>query len=455
MSFPSDFLWGAATAAYQIEGSTQADGRGESIWDRFCAQPGVISDGSNGSIACEHYKLWRQDVDLMKWLGLKAYRFSVSWPRILPDGQGRVNERGLDFYDRLVDSLLAAGIEPYATLYHWDLPQTLEDAGGWPARETARAFVEYTSVVTRRLGDRVKNWITHNEPWCAAILGYGEGVQAPGRKDAPAALAAAHHLLLSHGFAVRVIRSNVPGAKVGIALNLVPAEPASASVADREACREGDGSANRWYLDPLYGRGYPEDVIQDRVREGSLLEPKLPFLQNGDLEVIAEPTDFLGINYYLRQIARSRWIPEEDNAPVLVTASAERTAMGWEVFPDGLERILRQVHERYSPPAIFITENGAAFDDPHPNGDERVGDAARKHFLARHLAAARRAIQSGVPLRGYFLWSLLDNFEWAEGYRKRFGLFFVDYETQRRVPKDSAYWYKQVIADGELAGGAP
>src|SRR5450432_3502332 len=230
MSFPSDFLWGAATAAYQIEGSTQADGRGESIWDRFCAQPGVISDGSNGSIACEHYKLWRQDVDLMKWLGLKAYRFSVSWPRILPDGQGRVNERGLDFYDRLVDSLLAAGIEPYATLYHWDLPQTLEDAGGWPARATARAFVEYTSVVTRRLGDRVKNWITHNEPWCAAILGYGEGVQAPGRKNAADALAAVHHLLLSHGSAVRVIRSNVTDAKVGIALNLVPAEPASGSV---------------------------------------------------------------------------------------------------------------------------------------------------------------------------------------------------------------------------------
>jgi beta-glucosidase len=296
--------------------------------------------------------------------------------------------------------------------------------------------------------------MTHNEPYCAAMFGYRDGVQAPGLKEPAAALAAAHHLLLSHGFAVRVIRSQVPGAKVGIVLNLSPVVSASSSDADREACRERDGDANRWYLDPLYGRGYPTDVIRDLHAAGVLAEASLPFVQPGDLDTIAEPTDFLGINYYTRSVARSKRVAEKDNAPVSVTPNPERTAMGWEVYPEGLEEILVQVHERYAPRAIYVAENGAAFDDPRPDKENRVSDSARREFLTGHLAAAERAIRAGVPLHGYFQWSLLDNFEWAHGYRKRFGLFYVDYETQRRFPKDSAFWYKQAIALGKLPEGA-
>jgi len=451
LNFGDDFAWGVATAAYQIEGAVREDGRGESIWDRFCATPGNVVDGSSGADACDHYRLWRRDVAHMKWLGLRAYRFSLAWPRILPGGKGLVNERGLAFYERLVDALLEAGIEPYVTLYHWDLPQVLEDAGGWPARATAEAFAEYANAVTRRLGDRVKHWITHNEPWCVSMLGYRDGIQAPGHKMPAAALAAAHHLLLSHGWAMHAIRANVRAARAGIALNLVPAEPASASAADADACRASDGAANRWFLDPLYGRGYPVDVIADRLRDGSLASSTMPFALRGDFEAIATPTDFLGINYYMRDIARSS-LP--DNEPATVRPTDELTAMGWEVWPDGLEGILRRVHERYAPPAIYVTENGAAYDDPGPNGQGPVADPARTSYLERHLRAAGRAIAAGVPLKGYFLWSLMDNFEWSCGYTKRFGILWTDYATQERSPKESAHFYRGVIARGGL-GGVP
>jgi beta-glucosidase len=454
LNFGDDFVWGAATAAYQIEGAVREDGRSESIWDRFCKTPGAVIDGSSGSTACDHYRLWRRDVAHMKWLGLRAYRFSLAWPRILPDGKGRANERGLAFYERLVDGLLEAGIEPYVTLQHWDMPQVLEDAGGWPVRSTAEAFIEFANAATRRLGDRVKNWITHNEPWCVSMLGYRDGIHAPGRKMPAAALAAAHHLLLSHGWAMHVIRANVRGARAGITLNLVPAEPASPSAADADACRASDGSANRWFLDPLYGRGYPADVVEDRVRDGTLTSGTLPFVEHGDLDAIAAPTDFLGINYYVRHIARSSTVSERQNDPPTVRRSDELTAMGWEVWPDGLERILKQVHERYRPSTIYVTENGAAYDDPAPNGSGPIPDAARTSYLERHLRAAGRAKAAGVPLKGYFLWSLMDNFEWAFGYTKRFGILWVDYATQERSPKGSAHFYRGVIARGGL-GGAP
>lgn len=450
LDFDDNFLWGAATAAFQIEGSTTQHGRGESIWDRFCTVPNAIKDGSDGRHACEHYRLWEDDIQLMRWLGLSAYRFSVAWPRIQPSGRGRPNEQGLDFYDRLVDALLAAGIRPFVTLYHWDLPQALEDAGGWPVRETAHAFAEFAGHVARRLGDRVRDFVTHNEPYCASMFGYRDGFQAPGRKSYSDALWATHHLLLSHGLATQALRALAPRAEVGITLNLVPTEPASPSAVDLDAARACDGEANRWFLDPLYGRGYPRDVIEDRVRDGALPSRELPFVQPGDLELISQPTDFLGVNYYVRNIARAK--PNGVvNEPVQVTARDERTAMGWEVYPEGLEKILRYVHEHYSPGRLYVTENGAAYDDQQPR-DGEVADLERQSYILRHLAALHRARRAGVKVDGYFLWSLLDNFEWSEGYTKRFGIVWVDYQSQQRLPKRSAHRYRQVIADNGFSG---
>jgi len=454
LRFPDGFLWGAATSAYQIEGAAFADGRGESIWDRFAARPGAIADGSDGAIACDHYHRWPRDIELMKWLGLGAYRFSVAWPRIFPTGRWHANPAGLDFYDRLTDGLLEAGIEPFVTLYHWDLPQPLEDAGGWAERSTIDAFVEYVDVVTDLLGDRVRRFVTHNEPWCISVLGYAEGLHAPGRRDWPAALAAAHHLLLSHGLATAVIRGNAPDAEVGITLNLVPAEPASPSAADREACRAFDGAFNRWFLDPLYGRGYPEDVIADLVGAGRLPSLQLPFVAPGDLEAIAAPTDFLGVNYYSRAVVRSDRIAEADNAPRLVHVSEERTDIGWEVYPDGLRQLLLRVHRDYASAAIYITENGAAYDTA-PDERGLVHDIERQRFLHAHLAAALEACRAGVPLGGYFVWSLLDNYEWQEGYRKRFGIVWVDFATQERVLKQSATQYRDIVVANALPAAEP
>ena len=449
-TFPSDFLWGVATSAYQIEGAVDVDGRGESFWDRFVAVPGNVEDGGDGRVACDHYRRWREDVGLLRWLGVDAYRFSVAWPRVLPHGRGAVNERGLDFYDRLVDALLEAGIAPFATLYHWDLPQPLQDRGGWPARETADAFVEYADRVSMRLGDRVRHWITHNEPWCIATLGHEQGQHAPGLRDPARALAAAHHVLLSHGRAVPVLRRNAPGAEVGIVLNLVPAEPAGDRDADRDAARWFDGFFNRWYLDPLFRGAYPADAVADRVARGHLASGELPFVAPGDLGAIATPTDFLGVNYYTRALmAGGAPAGGGPPAPVQAAASGEPTDMGWEVHPRGLRDLLLRLHREYRPPRLYVTENGAAYADA-PGPDGRVRDGRRVHYLLGHLRAAAGAIAEGAPLAGYFHWSLLDNFEWGHGYTKRFGLVWVDYPTQRRLPKDSAAWYRAAIASNAV-----
>jgi beta-glucosidase len=454
LRFPDGFLWGAATSSYQIEGAGHADGRSESIWDRFAKRPGAIADGSDGSVACDHYHRWRSDIELMKGLGVGAYRFSVAWPRVLPGGRGQVNRAGLGFYDKLVDGLLEAGIEPFVTLYHWDLPQVLEDAGGWANRATVDAFVEFAHVVSDALGDRVKRFITHNEPWCISVLGYAEGLHAPGRKDWPAALAAAHHLLVSHGLATVAIRDNAPEAEVGITVNLTPVEPASPSAADADAARAFDGSFNRWYLDPLYGRGYPEDVIADHVAAGRLPPGKLPFLVDGDYQAMAVKTDFLGINYYSRTVMRSKAIPESENAPRTVFVGEDKTDLDWEVYPDGLRVLLERVQREWAPPRMYVTENGCAYDTA-PDADGRVRDAARERYLYGHIAACRDAIRNGVPLAGYFVWSLLDNYEWQEGYRKRFGIVWVDFETQERLLKQSALLYRAIVTDNALPAVGP
>ena len=445
--FPPGFLWGAATSAFQVEGASTADGRGESIWDRFAATPGAIEDGSDGTVACDHYRRWPEDVALMKGLGLNAYRFSVAWPRVQPLGRGAVNAAGLDFYDRLVDGLLEAGLSPMATLYHWDLPQALQDRGGWGSRDTASAFVDYAQAVSMRLGDRVRQWVTHNEPWCVATLGHEQGAHAPGLRDPGLALRVAHHVLLSHGWAVPVLRRNAPGAEVGIVLIASQVEPATPGEADREAARWFDGFFNRWYLDPIFRAAYPADAVADRVGRGHLAPGPLPFVQRGDMAAIAAPLDFLGVNYYSRNVLSGAPGPAGEPPPRTVHMAPPEalTDMGWEVWPQGLEDVLGRLHRDYHPARIYVTENGAAYADG-PNGDGRVHDARRRAFLDGHLRALQRAVAAGVPVAGYFHWSLLDNFEWGHGFTKRFGLVHVDYATQHRTPKDSAQFYRDVVA---------
>jgi beta-glucosidase len=442
--FPNKFIWGAATASYQIEGGWDKDGKGESIWDRFAHTPGKIFNNENGDVANDHYRLWKKDIRLMQKLGLRAYRFSISWPRILPNGRGVINQKGLDFYSHLVDALLAADIIPFVTLYHWELPQVLEDEGGWPVRSTAEAFVEYVDIVSRSLGDRVKNWITHNEPAVAAWLGYDIGVHAPGIKDLSQAVRASHHLLLSHGWSVPVIRKNSVDAEVGITLNVGWRVPASNSAADLEAVREIEGKWTRWFSNPLYGRSYPADVVADFEKHGALPNG-LDFIKAGDQKAIAVPTDFLGVNYYSREIIRAD-VP--DNLPQVIFSKPKTpenwTEMGWENFPDGLTGVLLRLYFDYKPLKLYVTENGASYSTtPDENG--RVVDELRTDYLRTHLAAVHRALQAGVPMAGYFAWSLMDNFEWAEGYKQRFGLVWVNFETQKRILKDSAKWYKAVI----------
>jgi len=451
VTFPKGFVWGSATSSYQIEGAANEDGRGESIWDRYAKTRSNIKDGSSGDVACDHYHRWRGDVALLHELGHAAYRFSIAWPRVVPSGRGAVNDRGLDFYSRLVDGLLEKGITPYATLYHWDLPQVLEDQGGWPNRATAEAFVEYADVVTRRLGDRVKRWITHNEPWCSGMLAYERGIHAPGRKDWRAALAACHHLLLSHGMAVPVVRQNSPLSEVGITVNLSPSIPASTSPEDHAAARFHDGYMNRWFLDPVFRAAYPADMVAEYGRRGHLPNDGSSLIRAGDLRQIAAPTDFLGVNYYNRHVARSDAIPEEKNAPrkVFVAPKTEWTDIGWEVYAPGLFEVLMRVHLEYRPDKMIVTENGASYLDA-PDANKRIADERRIAYLQSHLAAAARAIDAGAPLAGYFAWSLMDNFEWDHGYTQRFGLCWVDYETQERIPKDSALWLKRLIAEGAV-----
>lgn len=441
--FPADFTWGVAAAAYQIEGAAGEDGRGESIWDRFCRIPGKVHNGDTGDIACDHYHRYQDDVALMRDLGISAYRFSVAWPRVIPNGVGDVNSKGLDFYDRLVNDLLNAGIEPYITLYHWDLPQVLEDRGGWTNRDTADAFAAYVEAVVRRLGDRVHHWITQNEPQVASFQGYGGGEHAPGRDEGlTSALSAAHHLLLSHGKAAQVIRSISPDAQIGITLNIDPIYPLSQDSADLDAARQIDGSRNRWFLDPIFRGTYPEDMV-------ATWERYMPHIEERDLETISVPVDFLGVNNYSRTLVRG----EHGKPKYIHPRESSYTDMDWEVYPEGIHDLLVRITRDYAPPRIYITENGAAFPDVREH-DGSVRDPERTAFLQQYVAAAARAIREGVQLAGYFVWSLLDNFEWGWGYWKRFGITYVDYPTLERVPKQSFEWYRDFIASQRSTAGS-
>jgi len=434
--FPPEFVWGAATASYQIEGAANEDGRGESVWDRFCATPGKVRNGDTGAVACDFYHRYRDDIALMRELGLDAFRFSIAWPRVVPTGRGKVNEKGLDFYDRLVDELLGNGIARYATLFHWDTPQALEDAGGWPSRDIVEAFCEYVEAVAELLGDRVGHWITHNEPWVVSWVGHAWGHHAPGRTSDRDALATAHHLLLSHGRAVEILRRLSPESEVGITLNLDHPYPASSDEPDVAAARWVDGLHNRWFLDPIFKASYPSDLAEEWAAI-------LPELRDGDLETIAAPIDFLGVNNYTSPLVAAG--ANGDRSAIVRREGADHTDMGWEIVPDGLHDLLVRLRDDYGPAAIYVTENGAAFPDVRGH-DGSVADQERQGYLEAYIGAAARAMADGVPLRGYFAWSLLDNFEWAWGYWKRFGLIYIDYATLERVPKGSFYWYRDVIA---------
>jgi beta-glucosidase len=439
ITFPEGFVWGTATASYQIEGAVREDGRGPSIWDTFSRTPGRVHAGHTGDVACDHYHRYAEDVALMADLNLGAYRFSVAWPRVRPDGTGPVNTRGLDFYDRLTDELLSKGIDPVVTLYHWDLPQTLEDRGGWTVRETAEAFAEYAQVVFGRLGDRVGTWTTLNEPWCSAYLGYGNGIHAPGRQDPAGSLAAVHHLNLAHGLAARALRS--AGARsISITLNPCEVSPLDpANPADVDAARIIDGVANRIFLDPLLRGHYPADVLEHISRITDL-----SFISDGDETTINAPIDVLGINFYTPS-----YVSAKPGQPAALDYPGSEgiafrkpvgpvTDMGWQIEPASLTRLLTRIHRDYPGTPLMITENGAAY----PEG---VHDPLRIEYVDAHLRACHDALAAGVDLRGYFAWSLMDNFEWAEGYAKRFGIVHVDYTTQQRVLKDSAKWYREVI----------
>ncbi|MGI5404325.1 GH1 family beta-glucosidase [Streptomyces sp. CA-135486] len=435
-ALPADFTWGVATAAYQIEGAVAEDGRTPSIWDTYSHTPGAVAGGDTGDVACDHYHRWPEDILLMKQLGVGAYRFSIAWPRVVPGGDGPVNRAGLDFYDRLVDGLLDAGIAPFATLYHWDLPQILQDRGGWPSRDTAEHFAAYTSAVTERLGDRVKDWATLNEPLCSAWIGHLEGRMAPGLTDLRAAVHASYHLHLGHGLAVQAIRASSADARVGIVNNLSPIEPATEREEDHAAAVRADGHTNRWWLDPVHDRGYPQDMLD-------LYGVELPE-RAGDLETIAAPLDWLGLNYYFRQIVTADPTGSVPYAKQIYLPGARHTAMGWEVHADGLEQLLLRLTEEYGAQRILVTENGSAYPDV-VRADGTIDDPERVRYLEEHLAACGRAARRGAPVAGYFAWSLMDNFEWAYGYDKRFGLVHVDYPTQRRTIKGSGYRYADII----------
>ncbi|MGH9133140.1 MAG: GH1 family beta-glucosidase [Ilumatobacteraceae bacterium] len=455
LAFPAGFRWGVATAAFQIEGATHADGRTDSIWDAFCRVPGAVANGDTGEPACDHYRRMPDDVALMAGLGVDTYRFSVAWPRVHPDG-GRVNPAGVDFYQRLVETLLEHGIRPWATLYHWDLPQALEDAGGWTNRDTASRFADYAQTVHDALGDRVPTWTTLNEPFCSAFLGYAAGVHAPGRREPLAAVAAAHHLLLAHGLGAQVLREG--GAEhVGITLNLAPFSAADPDdPADTDVVRRLDGLHNRIFLDPVLRGEYPSDVADDLAPFG--LDRHVG---DGDLALIGAPIDVLGINYYsTTHVEAKAPTPGEEGREAIpwavgvetvrsVSRGLPRTAMGWEIEPDGLRRILVRLHDEYPATPLVITENGSAWDDT-VGPDGAIDDHERVAYLRAHLAAAHAAIEAGVDLQGYLAWSLLDNFEWAYGYGKRFGIVRVDYDTQVRTPKSSARVFADIARSNAL-----
>ncbi|MFC8297336.1 GH1 family beta-glucosidase [Micromonospora orduensis] len=435
LRFPDDFGWGAATSAYQIEGAAKEDGRGESIWDTFSRAPGRTRNGDTGDVAADHYHRYAEDLDLMRDLGLRSYRFSISWPRIQPDGTGAPNQRGLDFYRRLLDGLHDRGIAPMATLFHWDLPQALQDADGWESRDTALRFADYADAVFTALGDRVPVWLTINEPKTVVQNGYLIGHHAPGRQDPDAAYLVAHHLQLAHGLAVRALRAADRTARIGPALNLHPCYPADDSPQAAAAARLYDGYENRLYLDSLLKGSYPEDVLADLGPESRMVRG----IRDGDLAVISSPVDLLAVQYY---------------TPIYVTADGgtehrwPTSEAGWQqIYPDGMYDILTRVTRDYGPIPLTVTENGLPTPDTLA-ADDTIDDAGRISFLRDHLAAAHRAITDGVPLESFHVWSMLDNFEWDEGYDQRWGLVYVDYSSQRRVLKRSAHWYRSVIADG-------
>ncbi len=434
--FPPTFVWGVATSAFQIEGAAAEDGKGPSIWDSFCRVENAIEDHSNGNVACEHYHRWKEDLDLIASLQVDAYRFSVSWPRVQPSGSGEWNARGLDFYERLVDGLLDRGIKPYLTLNHWDLPQGLQDRGGWAQRDTVHRFVEYAIGMDQRLGDRIATMTTHNEPWVMATLGHEDGNFAPGIKNRALAMQVSHHLMLSHGMALQALRANGCKSRLGIVLNLSPVYPATDSAADHERARLEDGRLLRWYMDPLMNGHYPQDVL-------GYLGADAPQTQTGDMRLIATPMDFMGINYYSRMVvsATDSWDKK--------SGGREVTDMGWDVYPEGLTDLLLRLNQDYDIPPLYVTENGGAFKDQVVNG--RVHDTHRREYIARHIDAVAQAMRQGVRMEGYMVWSLLDNFEWACGYEKRFGIVHVDYASQRRTPKDSALWYRDFIVRQKAA----
>jgi beta-glucosidase len=446
--FPDGFRFGAATAAYQVEGAVRADGRGESIWDRFAHTPGRVAGNETGDVACDHYHRWRADLDLMAALGIEAYRFSIAWPRVLPDGAGKSNEAGIRFYRELAEGLRERGIEPMATLYHWDLPQAIQDRGGWTERDTAERFADYAALMAAELGDVVSEWITVNEPWVVAFQGHAHGTKAPGIRSWPTALRVSHHALLAHGLGLQALRAAGGRHRAGIALNLAPILPAGRVPGNRLAVRRMDGHLNRWFLDATMCGEYPDDVLGLYERRCGPLD----WIRDGDLGLIAQPADFLGVNYY---------------APIRVEADAWRdpigirevpggpptTAMGWEVAPAGLRDVLLRIRDEYGDIPIAITENGASYEDP-PAGNGTIDDSERTAYIEAHLGALREALADGVRVERYLVWSLLDNFEWEWGYDKRFGIVHVDFETQARTPKQSGLWYRDYIARARDGGGS-
>jgi beta-glucosidase len=430
--FPPNFVWGVATSAFQIEGAFDADGKGPSIWDTFCRNPSNIIDHSNGDVACDHYHRYRDDVALMAGLGVDAYRFSMAWARVQPTGKGAWNEKGFDFYKRLLDALQEKGIAPHLTLYHWDLPEGLQIEGGWMSRDTAHRFADYAHEVARRFGDRLATIATHNEPWCTANLGYGNGQFAPGVADAKQAVQVSHHLLLSHGLAMQSMRAANPKAELGIVLNQWTADPATDSEADRALAELEWARSVQWFMDPIFKGRYPELALRAHGANA-------PVVQDGDFDIIKQPIDFLGVNYYRREVMST------EDPPRKPEGGQGFTDMGWEIYPQGLTELLLQLKAEYDAlPPVYITENGMASSDRVENG--QVADSMRTEYVRTHLDALKAAMDQGVDVRGYFLWSLMDNFEWNSGYAKRFGIVWVDYATQQRIPKASALWYRDFIA---------
>lgn len=449
--FPQDFVWGAATASYQVEGAVSEDGRGPSIWDTFAHTPGRIADAAVGDVADDHYHRYVEDITLMADLGLTAYRFSIAWPRIQPNGSGTALKSGLGFYRRLAECCLENGVTPYATLYHWDLPQSLEDAGGWLQRDTSLRFADYAGLAQDGLGDLITNWITLNEPWCSAFLGYAAGVHAPGLTLGKESMKAVHHLLLGHGLAVRRLRESTEPTTVGLTVNLYAVTPATESPVDREAARRADGIQNRLFLDPVLSGRYPDDVLEDVGCESWFEQ----FAD--DLAVISEPLDFLGVNYYSRHtvsgpadgvFADPTVVSTQPGSERIETVDtgAAKTQMGWEIHPDGLVEVLELVHERAPELPLYVTENGSAWED-RIELDGTIQDEQRRDYLEQHIGACRESLRRGIPLRGYFAWSLIDNFEWSFGFSRRFGLIYVDYPTQQRTVKRSGWWLKEFLTD--------